>query len=69
MSFNSPPATEREQQYYEGEYADEEVDYANYYCEEQPGVFKRNSYMNIQNYESSDKNQTHAVNETEKQPK
>lgn len=47
MSFNSPPATEREQHYYEGEYADEEVDYAHYYCEDQPEVFKRNSYMNI----------------------
>jgi hypothetical protein len=41
MSFNSPPATDREILYYEAEYADEEEECENYYnvdCE--PNLFK-----------------------------
>lgn len=45
MSFNSPPATDREIHYCEAEYGDEEEDCANYYnidCE--PNIFKSKNY-------------------------
>jgi len=61
MSFNSPPATDRESRMYD--YPDEEDDSANYYnieskqCQSVIANKKNLCYMNIQNFESGEKQQ------------